>query len=125
MTCLLGLSISAKAQEASNVIVTVPFEFVVAGVKTMPAGTYSIGRVSHDTQPGLIIRSYDNSVLLLPIAVDEPSTEQARLAFEHVGGTYFLSKIETPAGVYTIAIRRAITRLGQTKDHSTVFSSGN
>ena len=37
MTCLLGLGISAHAQDASGVIVKVPFEFV-AGGKTLPAG---------------------------------------------------------------------------------------
>ena len=45
MTCLLGLGISAHAQDASGVVVKVPFEFV-AGAKTLPAGTYSVGRVS-------------------------------------------------------------------------------
>lgn len=48
LTCLLGPSLSAHAQDASRVVVTVPFEFVVTGSKTMPAGTYRIDRVSPD-----------------------------------------------------------------------------
>ncbi len=42
MTCLLGLGISAHAQDASRVVVKVPFEFV-AGGKTLPAGTTPAG----------------------------------------------------------------------------------
>jgi len=125
LTGVLGLGISARAQDAGRVTVTVPFEFVVAGSKTMPAGTYSIGRVSPDSRSGLIIRSYDSSVLLLPIAVHEASAEQAKLSFEHVGGKYFLSEVETPAAVYSIETPRAITKLAQSKDHETVSFSGN
>ena len=69
LTCLLGLGISAIAQDASNIVVNVPFEFV-AGGKTMPAGTYSIGRVSPDSRSGLIIRGHDGGVFLLPFVFD-------------------------------------------------------
>jgi hypothetical protein len=105
--------------------VTVPFEFVVTGSKTMPAGTYRIDRVSPDSRSGLIIRSYDSSVLLLPIAVDEASAEQGKLSFEHVRDKYFLSKVGTPVGVYTIETPRTISKLAQSKDHDTASSSGN
>jgi hypothetical protein len=125
LTSLLGLGISARAQDASRVVVTVPFQFVVAGSKTMPAGTYWIERVSRDSHSGLIIRSYEDSVLVLPMAVDGPSTEQAELNFEHVGDKYFLSRVATLAGVYTIDTPRAITRLAKSKDHGTASSSGN
>jgi hypothetical protein len=125
LTGLLGLGISARAQDAGRVTVTVPFEFVVAGSKTMPAGTYSIGRVSPDSRSGLIIRSYDSSVLLLPIAFHEASAEQTKLSFEQVGDKYFLSEVETPAAVYSIETPRGITKLAQMKDRSTVPSSGN
>jgi len=124
LACLLGLGISASAQDTSNIVVNVPFEFVAGGT-TLPAGTYSFGRVSPDSRSGLIIRSYESSVLLLPIAVHEASAEQAKLIFEHVGDNYFLSEVETPAGVYTIETPRAITKLAQMKDRSTVPSSGN
>ena len=125
LTSLLGLGISARAQDAGRVVVTVPFEFVVGGSKLMPAGTYSIGRISTDSRPNLIIRNGGNSALLSPIAVDEGSDEHAKLSFEHVGDKYFLGKVETPAGVYTIAVPRAVTKLAQSKNHSTVSLSGN
>jgi hypothetical protein len=38
LTCLLGLGISARAQDTEGVRVNVPFEFVAGGA-TLPAGT--------------------------------------------------------------------------------------
>jgi hypothetical protein len=125
LTSLLGQGIPARAQEAGGVSVTVPFEFVVDGSKTLPAGTYRIERVSRDSHSGLIIRSDENSAFLLPLAVDAVSAEQAELNFEHVGDKYFLSKVATPVGVYTIETPRVITKLAKSKDHGTASSSGN
>ena len=125
VTCLLGMGISAHAQDARGVSVTVPFAFVVDGSKTMPAGTYKIGRVFPQAGPGLIIYAHGSSALLLPVAVDEASEGQEKLSFERVGDQYFLTKVGTPAGVYTIETARAITKLAELKDHSTFVSSGN
>jgi hypothetical protein len=124
LTCLLGLSISARAQDASNIVVNVPFEFV-AGGKTLPAGTYSVGCVFPESDSILIIRSHDKGEFLLPIVFNGASGGQAKLSFEHVGETYFLGEVQTPAGVYTIETPRAMTKLAQMKDHGTVASSGN
>jgi hypothetical protein len=123
LTCLLGLGAVARAQGEGNVVVNVPFEFV-AGGSTLPAGTYNISRVFSQTNQGLVIRSYDNSAFLLPIVSDGASVDRAKLAFEHVDGKYFLSKIETPAGIYTLGIPRAMTKLAQGKDHDAMSSSG-
>ena len=54
-----GLGITAKAQAADQIVVTIPFEFVVAG-KTLPAGTYRVNRVSDDRWAGLILSSFEN-----------------------------------------------------------------
>jgi hypothetical protein len=124
LTCLLGLGTSARAQDTEGVVAKVPFEFVV-GARTMPAGTYSIGRLTQDAHAGLIIRSSDNGALLLPVAVDQDSAEQATLTFEHVGDKYFLTKADTPAGVYIFAIPRSMTVLAQVKVHGTLSSAGS
>ena len=42
-----GLSVAAKAQVVDQIVVTIPFEFVVAGT-TLPAGTYRVNRLSED-----------------------------------------------------------------------------
>jgi hypothetical protein len=123
LTCLLGLSGGARAQDASRIVVNVPFDFV-AGGETLPAGMYSVSRVSTEAQPDLVIRSDDKSALLLPIVFDGVPAEQAKLGFEHVGDRYFLSTVETLAGVYRIGIPRAMTRVAQMKDHGAMPSSG-
>jgi hypothetical protein len=122
LTCLLGLGGSSRAQDASRIVVHVPFDFVAAG-ETLPAGTYSVNRVS-DSQPGLLIRSDDKGALLLAIVFDGAAAEKAKLAFQHVGDKYFLSKVETPAGIYTIGTPRVMTKVAQTTGQGTLSSSG-
>jgi hypothetical protein len=126
MTCLLGLAISAHAQDANGVIVKVPFEFV-AGGKTLPAGTYSVGRLSPAIHPVLSIESKDSGAhaLVLPIVPDGGSAGRTELNFERVGDKYFLSKVQTPAGGYTVLTTRAMTKLAQMNDHGVTSSSGN
>jgi hypothetical protein len=123
LACLLGLGISARAQDVDKVAVKVPFDFV-AGGQTLPAGTYSVSRVSDKEVTALVIRSSDNSVFLLPIVFNGASSDNAKLGFEHVGDKYFLSKVKTPAGVYAIRTPRALTQVAQMKDHGAVSSSG-
>jgi hypothetical protein len=123
LVCILGLGVTAQAQDAGGVIVKVPFEFV-AGGKTLPAGTYRVSRVSPETQPGLFIRSDKDGAMLLPTVFDGAAAEQSELSFAHVGDKYFLSKVGTPAGVYTIATPRAMTQLAQKKNHAGMSSSG-
>ncbi len=123
LTCLLGLGISARAEDVGKISVSVPFEFV-AGGQTLPPGKYSVSRVSDHTFPSLMIRSYDNTGFLLPVFFDGVSSEQAELNFEHVGAKYFLSKIKTPAGVYTISTPRPMIQVAQMKDQGATSSSG-
>jgi len=125
MTCLLGLGIGAHAQDAGRVVVKVPFEFV-AGGKTLPAGTYTIGRLSPAIHPALIIDNKDTGAfaIVLPTVPDGDSAAQAELSFERVGDKVFLSKVGTPAGVYTILTPRAATKLAQMNDHGGTSSSG-
>jgi hypothetical protein len=123
LACVLGLGISARAEDGSSVAVTVPFQFV-AGAKTMPAGRYSIARCFPEVDRGLIIRDYDTGVFLLPIVFDGVPAEHTKLSFERVGSQYFLSKVETPAGIYTIRTSRAMTKIAQLKDNVTLSSPG-
>jgi hypothetical protein len=123
LTCLLGLGLSARAQDVDKVAVKVPFEFV-AGGQTLPAGTYNVTRVSDQAFPGLVIRSSDNSAFLLPMFFDGVSADHAELQFEHVGGKYFLSEVKTPAGVYALRTPRPMTQVAQMKDQGTMSSSG-
>src|ERR1700680_3347790 len=125
MTCLLGLGISAHAQDATGVVVKVPFEFV-AGGKTLPAGTYSVGRLSPGIHPTLFINSKGSgaSALVLPSVPDGVPSVHTALSFERVGDQVSLSKVETPAGVYIVLTPRTITNLAKMNDRGSMSSSG-
>lgn len=123
LTCLFGLN-EARAQDLSTVAVNVPFEFVAGGI-TLPAGAYRVSRVDGVAGLALVIHSYDESTFLLPTIFDGAPTGDTKVKFEHVGDKTFLSKVETPLGVYSIKTPRAMTKLAQTKDHPTgSLSSG-
>lgn len=123
LTCLFGLGMSAHAQDTEGVRVKVPFEFVAAGT-ILPAGTYTVGRLSADAFSGIAIRSYEHGVVVLPMVVEGTATGQPKLSFEHVGGTYFLSEVHTPGGTYTFALPKALIALAQMKDQGTMSPSG-
>jgi hypothetical protein len=123
LTCVLGVGISARAQDTEGVGVNVPFEFVAGGA-TLPAGTYTVGRVSHEPYSSLAISGYGQFAFLLPVTIDGPRAEQPKLSFEHLGDKYFLRELHTPGGIYAFALPRTMVALAQMKDQGTVLSSG-
>jgi len=124
LTCLLGVGVSARAQDADAVVVSVPFEFVAGGA-TLPAGDYKIDRANPGVTRELAIHGYGKGgAFLSPVAFDEVANDMPTLSFEHVGGKYFLSKIKTPGGVYTIAASREMITLGRMSTPSGLTSSG-
>lgn len=113
LTCLLGVGVSARAQDADAVVVSVPFEFVAGGA-TLPAGEYRVNRVNPGVNRELAIRGYNKgNAFLLPLTFDDSPDNQPTLAFEHVGGKYFLSRIKTLGGVYTMPASREMVMLGK------------
>lgn len=124
LTSLLGVGISARAQDIEAVVVTVPFEFVAGGA-TLQAGVYRINRVSPGINQELSIRSYDKGgAFLIPLAFDEVDAGGPTLSFEHVGGKYFLTRIKTLGGVYRMPTSREMVMLGQMSNQGTLSSSG-
>ena len=123
-TFLFGLAEEARAQDASTIVTDVPVHFVARDA-TLPVGTYTIsGSVSPGAPPGLVlIRAHPKGTFLLPTVFDGTPAEHGTFGFEHVGDTYFLSKVETPWGVYTSNTTQAITKVAQIKDHTTLTSS--
>jgi hypothetical protein len=116
LVSLAGLGITVKAQDvvADQVVVTIPFQFVVAG-KTLPAGTYHVNRVSDDKWAGLVFSSVENrgSAIVHPIKVESTHDGKAHVGFETAGGEHFLSKIETADNVFTIPVSRAAILLAE------------
>jgi hypothetical protein len=123
LMCLLGLGLGAQAQGDNKVVTNVPFEFVAGGA-TLPAGIYTVDRVTSPSNSHLIIRNRESGVFLLPVTFDGASVEGALFTFEHVGNKYFLSKVKTPGGVYTIGTPRALTTAAQKKTTDGLSSSG-
>jgi hypothetical protein len=123
LTCVLGVGMSARAQDTEGVRVKVPFEFVAGGA-TLPAGTYTVGRLSVDAYSGVEISGLGDGAFVLPIAVDGTPAEHPKLSFEQVGGKYFLSEVDTPGGIYTFALPGAMVALAQLKDQGTASFGG-
>ena len=132
LMAVLGFAVlggTVKAQVLDQIVVTVPFQFVVGG-KTLPAGTYRGNRVSAtgDRFEGLVLRNFDDphaSVIVLPTEVRDARGEEAQLTFERVGGEHFLSKIETGDNVYIIRVSRSATLLASTPSQTGAASSAN
>jgi hypothetical protein len=122
MTCLLGSSIAAYAEDSRSIVVNVPFEFI-AGTTVLPAGTYRVERTS-DSGSALVIHGYGDSAFLLPVVFDGITSGQASARFEQEGNKHVLSRIETPAGTYTIAISRPRTNSVMVKSDGTASPAG-
>ena len=118
LMCLLGIGVSARAQDADAVVVSVPFEFVAGGA-TLPPGEYRISRVNPGVNQELAISGYNKgSAFLLPLAFHNGPNDQPTLSFEHLGGKYFLSRIKTLNGVYTMPTSREMIMLGKANSPS-------
>jgi hypothetical protein len=78
--------VTAKAESRHEIVVTLPFEFVVGG-KTLPARTYRVSRLADDRFEGLILSSYENriSVFVHPVEIESASADKPHLSFERVG----------------------------------------
>lgn len=127
LTCLLGVGVSAGAQDTDAVVVSVPFEFVAGGA-TLPAGEYRINRISPGVNRELAIRSYGKGgAFLFPLVFDGGTVadNEPALTFGHVGGKYFLSTIKTPNGIYTMPVSREMVMLGKATSPSPSTSSAS
>ena len=106
---LLGLGVAAKAELRRQIVVTLPFAFVVSG-KTFPAGTYTLSRFSDEKSEGLILSSNEHgtSVFVRPVEVESARVDNPSVSFERVGEQRFLTRIETEHDVYNIPLSRSV-----------------
>jgi hypothetical protein len=108
-----GMALTAHAQDAGPVVVTVPFEFI-AGGQTLPAGTYTIRKAFAETSSALLISGGGtHGLFVLPAAFDGAAGDKVHLSFEPVGETHLLSAVTTEAGTYTIATGPAVASLSR------------
>ena len=104
---LATLAITAKGQAADQIVVNIPYEFVVDGT-TLPAGTYRVTRVSFNNERALAISSFEShaAVVVQPIeAAGKTGAEQPSVSFQQFGEQHLLSKIQTAEHVFTIPVR--------------------
>jgi len=126
LMCLLGAGVvSARAQSTDAVVVNVPFEFVAGGA-TLPAGEYRVSRLDPGENQELFISGYNKKgAFLLPLVFEDGSVGEPTLSFEHVGGKYFLSRIKTLRGVYSMPASGEMVMLGKANSPSPSTSSGS
>lgn len=121
-----GLAIAAKGQVVDQIVVNIPYEFVVAG-KTLPAGTYRVNRVPNSSERALLLSSFENRASAIVLATDVESipADKAQVSFEQVEGQYFLSKIKTADHVFTIPVYRSAIMEAAVKSHRGTSASGS
>jgi hypothetical protein len=125
LICLFGLSAGAQAQEEGRVVAKISYEFV-AGGKTLPAGTYAITRISSDRERPWEIRNTvtpRDSAILQPIFSDG-MVHPAGLSLERVSDTYYLSRVATAAGAFTLPIPKAANTVARAKQRDAVSVAG-
>jgi hypothetical protein len=103
---LAALAVTVRSQTVDQVVVNIPYEFVVAG-KTLPPGNYKVNRASQIDEKELVISSFENrvNVFVLSTAVDNKIGYEAPVVdFQQVGEQHLLTKIETAEHVFTIPV---------------------
>ena len=108
LTFLIGCGVAANAEMQNDVIVNLPFDFVVNGT-TLPAGTYT---VSHSTGDGsgllkLTNRDKGTGVFVLPKVSESAHFANPHMSFQRVGEERFLSEIRTASETYYISVSRS------------------
>jgi hypothetical protein len=121
-----GLGMAARGQVPDQILVNIPYEFVVAG-KTLPAGTYRVNRLSDADHETLILSSFESRarVMVLSTSVESTQADKPEVSFEQVGGQHFLSKIETADHVFTIPVSRSEILEATARSHGGTSASGS
>ena len=122
---LFGSAAGAKAETRREVIVKMPYEFV-AGGRTLPAGTYTVSRLSDDRLAGLSISNFEqrSGVLVLPNQFESRPVDDTKILFERVGDMYYLNSIETLDGVYTLPLPGSAVLMAKSAHTDSMSASG-
>jgi hypothetical protein len=120
-----SLGVAAKAQGADQIVVKIPYEFVAAG-KTLPAGNYTVRRVSDLNEGALVLNNSDNheSIIVVAQLVESRSTDKGSVSLEQVGDQFFLSGIKTADHVFTVSVSHSAVLEAEAKSHGGTSASG-
>jgi hypothetical protein len=126
VTFLLGLSVAANAEIQPQIAVTLPFDFVVSG-KSLPAGAYTVRRISQQPFDALMLTSENTgtSVFVLPTEMVGAPNDKPKVSFQKVGEQHFLSAIQTEDYVYNFSVRRSVILEAAQKQPGTVSASAS
>lgn len=98
LTVLMTIAAMASARAQSSTIrADIPFDFNIGG-ETLPAGTYTIGRLSSGAAETLLIRNRAGEARAIqftsPVQA-RVAPAQAKLIFHRYGSSYFLAEVWT------------------------------
>ena len=121
-----GLGVAARGQDLDQVIVKIPYEFVVDG-KTLPAGTYKVARVDNLNQRELLLRNLDDQAtsLVVPVVVENKYAAKPGFSLEQLGSQFFLSQIKSANHLFTIPVSRSEIMEASAKPHNATTASGS
>jgi hypothetical protein len=105
---MAAFAMAAKAATSDQLVVNVPYEFVVGG-KTLPAGTYRVNRLSDANAGELALVNLENhaGVLLNASEWEDARANQPKLQFQQIAGQYFLSTIQTAEHVFAVPVSKS------------------
>jgi hypothetical protein len=107
LVAALMLTAGSNAQVLRAVVIRVPFDFV-AGEKRLPAGRYTVQRISSDAETALLIRSEDGrSSAVILTNTGEPQPRTAELVFRRRGERYFLAEVSMPGAASVRELRKS------------------
>jgi hypothetical protein len=121
VTFLLGLSVAANAELRNEVVVTLPFEFVISGAR-LPAGTYAVKRFSQQPFDVLMLTNNDTrrSIFVRPVDMEDASNNNTRVSFHKVGEQHVLSGIQTADYLYKFSVSRSVILEAAAKQRDTL-----
>jgi hypothetical protein len=123
---LAAFAVAGRAQAEDQVTVNIPYDFVVTG-KTLPAGNYSVRRISTSNINELSLSSFENKtgVLLLSSEVISTNENKPTLTFQFDGSQHTLSKIETADHIFSIPVSNKPAVQVAMKKQTIPATSGN
>jgi len=103
-----ALGTAAKSQAVDQIVIHIPYEFVVAG-ETLPPGTYRVSRLSETEPEVLILSSLEGraGLMIRSSEVESKLADKPAVSFEQIDGQHFLNRIETADHVFTIPVSRS------------------
>jgi hypothetical protein len=126
VTFLFGLGVAANAEMQPQVAVTLPFDFVT-GKTTLPAGQYTVTRISAQPFDVLLLTNGDThaSVFLRPTEMEGASDDQPKVGFKKIGEQHFLSSIQTADYLYNFHVSPAVILEAAAKPNGNVSVSAS